>query len=183
MNTFGWLSSGNADKSRPRATPATDALVDAYEKYATAIYQFAYRRLGNREDAQDVTSQVFMKASRGFDDSYDEASRRSWLFRAARTAIVDIWRSYGGSPVLPLEWYTEDKPPARQTASDAEARVARVLSVLNPTQRRVLELRFLESRSLQETALELGLTEGNVKVIQHRALRRAAEFDLGGLDG
>jgi RNA polymerase sigma-70 factor (ECF subfamily) len=44
-------------------------------------------------------------------------------------------------------------------------------------------MRFLESRSLQETAMELGLTEGNVKVIQHRALRRAADLNMGELDG
>lgn len=180
MGRFGWPTPQGAERPTPRIPPSSDALIDAYEKYATVIYQFAYRRLGNREDAQDVTAQVFMKASRGLNESFDEASRRSWLFRAARTAIVDIWRSYGGCPVVPLDWYTEDKPPARQTASDAEARVARVLSILNPTQRRVLELRFLESRSLLETAAELGLTEGNVKVIQHRALRKAAEFDLGG---
>jgi RNA polymerase sigma-70 factor (ECF subfamily) len=182
MDALGWLTSRRA-AAAPRDSPRVDALVDAYEKYATAIYQFAYRRLGNREDAQDVTSQVFFKASRGLDPTYDEAARRSWLFRAARTAIVDIWRSYGGCPVVPLEWYSEDKMPTRTVESNAPERVARLLAKLNPTQRRVLELRFLESRSLAETAKELGLTEGNVKVIQHRALRRAAELDTGELDG
>ena len=185
MDGFGWPASRNAvtPSSRAETTADGDAIVDAFEKYATAIYQFAYRRLGNREDAQDVMSQVFMKASRGLDASYDEAARRAWLFRAARTAIVDIWRSYGGCPVVPLEWYTEDKPPERHTAGDAAERVARVLSRLSGTQRRVLEMRFLESRSLHETAMELGLTEGNVKVIQHRALRRAAELNMGEPDG
>jgi RNA polymerase sigma factor (sigma-70 family) len=183
MDALGWLPSRRARTPPRRDVPSSDALVDAYEKYATAIYQFAYRRLGNREDAQDVTAQVFFKASRGLDASFDEAAQRSWLFRAARTAIVDIWRSYGGCPVVPLEWYAEDKVPNRQIASNAPARVARVLSLLNATQRRVLELRFLESRSLLETAQELGLSQGNVKVIQHRALRRAAELDLGELDG
>jgi RNA polymerase sigma-70 factor (ECF subfamily) len=183
MDALGWLPSRRTRTTPQRDAPSSIALVDAYEKYATSIYQFAYRRLGNREDAQDVTAQVFFKASRGLDASFDEAAQRSWLFRAARTAIVDIWRSYGGCPVVPLEWYTEDKLPSRRADSDAPARVARVLSLLNPTQRRVLELRFLESQSLQETARELGLTEANVKVIQHRALRRAAELDLGEHDG
>jgi RNA polymerase sigma-70 factor (ECF subfamily) len=185
MDGFGWLPLRSGARPAPKDDSSADgeALLDAYDKYATAIYQFAYRRLGNREDAQDVTSQVFMKASRSLDASYDEAARRAWLFRAAKTAVVDVWRSFGGCPVVPLEWYTEDKPPARQTASDAAERVAKVLARLNPTQRRVLEMRFLESRSLQETAIELGLTEGNVKVIQHRALRRAAELNMGDLDG
>jgi RNA polymerase sigma-70 factor (ECF subfamily) len=178
MDPRNWFSSpGSAALPVPAETPGTSkAIVDAYEKYASAIYRFAYRRLGNRDDAQDVTAQVFLKASRGLDAAFDEAAQRAWLFRAARTAIVDIWRSYGSVPVVPLDWYSEDSTPTYQSSSDAPARVERLLARLNPAQRRVLELRFLEGYSLQETARELGMTEGNVKVIQHRALRRAAEM-------
>jgi RNA polymerase sigma-70 factor (ECF subfamily) len=160
-------------------SPAPEALVDAYEKYAVQIYRFAYRRLGNRDDAQDVTAQVFFKATRSFDPSFDEDARRAWLYRAARTAIVDVWRSYGEIPAVPLDWYTEEATPSERGTGDAADRVERVLAQLNPVQRKVLELRFLGGRSLQETARELGMTEGNVKVIQHRALRRAAELDGG----
>lgn len=185
MNPRSWFTSPGVDaRAVPlEATGVSNAIVEAYEKYAVAIYRFAYRRLGNRDDAQDVTAQVFLKASRGLDGSFDEAAQRSWLFRAARTAIVDIWRSYGNVPVVPLDWYSEDTTPTYQANSDAPARVERVLSRLNPVQRRVLELRFLEGRSLQETAQELGMTEGNVKVVQHRALRRAAELEGVKSDG
>ncbi len=144
----GWSNGKPAKRSEAPATPNQDVLVEAYEKYATAIFRFAYRRLGNRDDAQDVTAQVFLKASRGLDASYDEDSRRSWLFRAARTAIVDVWRSYGDVPVVPLEWYAEDTPTVERGSGDASERVERVLARLNPIQRRVLELRFLEGRSL-----------------------------------
>ena len=171
----------------PDARDETDAappegqevLADAFDRYATSIYRFAYRRLGNREDAQDVTSQVFMKASRALDPSFDDASRRSWLFRAARTAIVDVWRSYGDVLAIPLEWYAEEPARPDRSTSDAASRVERLLAQLKPVQRRVLELRFLDGRSLLETAKELGLTEANVKVIQHRAVRRAAELESG----
>jgi RNA polymerase sigma-70 factor (ECF subfamily) len=185
MNPRAWFTSSTESATlRPAAGALVErTLVDAYEKYAVAIYRFAYRRIGNKDDAQDVTAQVFLKASRGLDPSYDEAAQRSWLFRAARTAIVDVWRSYGSCPVVPLEWYSEDTPPNLQTSSDAPVRVERILARLNPVQRRVLELRFLEGRSLLETARELGLTEGNVKVVQHRALRRAAELEGGRGDG
>ncbi|HVC35520.1 MAG TPA: RNA polymerase sigma factor [Chloroflexota bacterium] len=160
--------------------PATQAAVsEAFEQYATPIYRFAYRRLGNHESAQDVTAQVFLKAARGLDPSFGDEARRAWLFRVARTAIVDVWRSYGECPVVPLEWYAEEPTRAVLADAAAPAQVERVLAQLNPVQRKVLELRFLEGRSLIETAQELGTTEGNVKVIQHRALRRAAELDLG----
>lgn len=154
------------------------AVAEAFERYAELIYRFAYRRLGNRESAQDVVAQVFAKATRGLDPAFGEDARRAWLFRAARTAIVDEWRSYGECPAVPLEWYAEELTYSPQADSQAQQRVARILARLTEAQRRVLELRFLEGKSLVETAQELGITEGNVKVLQHRALRRAAE--LGG---
>ena len=167
-----------------RTDPEVQAIVtDAFERYATLIYRFAYRRLGNRESAQDVTAQVFLRATRGLDPSFGDDARRAWLFRAARTAIVDIWRSYGQFPVVPLDWYAEEPTQAISSDSAAVNRVARILVVLNPMQRRVLELRFLEGRSLVETAQELGITEGNVKVLQHRALRQAAALNAGEYDG
>lgn len=150
---------------------------DAFEQYSVAIYRFAYAKLGNREDAQDVTAQVFLKAARGLQATFSEEARRAWLFRAARTAVVDVWRSYGGSNVVPLEWYAEEPKSAAFASSSADERVKHILAQLPLNQRRVLELRFLEGRSLLETAAELGLTEANVKVIQHRALRRAAALE------
>lgn len=167
-----------------RTDPTVQAVVsDAFERYATLIFRFAYRRLGNRESAEDVTAQVFLKAARGLDPSFGEEARRAWLFRVARTAIVDVWRSYGECPVVPLEWYAEEPSHAASSDSAAVARVSRILVMLNPMQRRVLELRFLEGKSLLETARELGITEGNVKVLQHRALRRAAELNAEERDG
>lgn len=173
------MSKGDQATDR-HADPSVQAAVsDAFEQYATLIYRFAYHRLGNHENAQDVTAQVFLKAARSMDPSYGDDARRAWLFRVARTAIADVWRTYGECPVVPLEWYVEEPSRGVQIDTDAAPQVERVLSRLNPVQRRVLELRFLEGRSLVETAKELGTTEGNVKVLQHRALRRAAELDAG----
>lgn len=173
------LFANDRPASQP-ADPSRQAVISkAFEEYATPIYRFAYRRLGNRENAQDVTAQVFLKAARGMDPSFNEEARRAWLFRVARTAIADVWRTYGETSIIPLEWYVEEPIRAVESDADAPAHLDRVLSQLNEKQRRVLELRFLEGRSLSETAQELGTTEGNVKVLQHRALRRAAELDSG----
>lgn len=155
----------------------SEAVGQAFDAYAVSIYQFAYRRLGNRQDAEDITAQVFYKAARGLDPAYSEPERRSWLYRAARTAIADVWRSYGGTKVVALEWYVAAPETTTRPNDDADRRVERILAELTPIQRRVLELRFLEGRTSRETANELGLTETNVKVIQHRALRRAAELE------
>ena len=169
--------------ARVGVDPAVRAVLSAdFEQYAAAIYRFAYRRLGNRESAEDVTAQVFLKAARGIDLSFGEEARRAWLFRAARTAIADIWRSYGDDRVGSLDWFAEEPVRVAAVESDAVARVQQILAQLSPTYRRVLELRFLEGKSVAETARELGTTAGNVKVLQHRALRRAAELEVGGRD-
>ncbi len=183
MGSLSEISRDDGGGQRSRDEVASDAVADAFTAYAVAIYQFAYRRLGNRADAEDVTSQVFFKASRAFDATYSEPQRRAWLFRAARTAIVDIWRSYGGGSVIPLDWYVESPAPVKAVDDRASIRVEKILAMLNPAQRRVLELRFLEGRSLLEAAAELGYTEANVKVIQHRALRRAAALEAGAPHG
>ena len=162
---------------------AADAVSAAFSSYAVPIYQFAYRRLGNRADAEDITSQVFFKAARGLDPTFTEPERRAWLYRVARSAIADVWRSYRGASIVPLDWSVEAPRPIRQLNPEANRKVEHLLAELNPVQRRVLELRFLEGRTLRETATELALTEANVKVIQHRALHRAAELEATVPDG
>ncbi len=116
------------EKGSEKSSKTSDAslqsiLSETFEQYATAIYRFAFRRLGNRESAQDVTAQVFLKAARGMDPSFSEEARRAWLFRVARTAIVDMWRSYGECPAVPLEWYAEEPSHAIESDSKAAARV------------------------------------------------------------
>lgn len=177
---IGRSGKGLEDRGRDAGGLQQAAVGEAFDRYADSIYRFAYRRLGNREDAQDVTAQVFLKAARALDPSFSEAERRAWLFRAARTAIVDVWRAYGDVPVISIEWYDADWPepePRRPDRGDREAiaRVQRLLACLKPVQRQVLELRFLRGFTLAETARELGISESNAKIIQHRAVRRAAQ--------
>lgn len=172
-----------ASRTSSEAEPTTaDVVSEMFERYATEVYRFAYRRLGNREDAQDVTAQVFLKATRSLDPTFSEEARRAWLFRAARSAVVDVWRSYGDCPVVPLDWYVEEPSPPVRENPGAAPRLEQILARLEPRQRRILELRFLRGSTLAETAAELGITEGHAKVLQHRALRRAAELDREGKD-
>jgi RNA polymerase sigma-70 factor (ECF subfamily) len=149
-----------------------------FDRYMERIYLFLYRRVGNREDAEDLTSEVFLKASGQLDTERSEASIAHWLFTVARTVLADHWRRYyrHGS-FLPL-----DEVRAAATAmpveavtpkDDTESYLERVLSALPERYRRVLELRFLSGMTIRETAEVMGLTPENVKVIQHRALARA----------
>ena len=162
------------------------ALQDIYDCSIEQIYKFVYFKVGNREDAEDIVSQVFIKAANSLDVSQDEHVRLAWLYQVARTTITDHWRNYYKGPVTSLEEMEEKTPvhfaaePIRlngkvEELEPAIAKVQAVLQTLPENYRRVLELRFLQGCSLKETAEALGITEGNAKVIQHRALLKAAK--------
>jgi RNA polymerase sigma-70 factor (ECF subfamily) len=153
------------------------AVVRVYEENVTPVYRFLYARVGNQEDAEDLTSQVFMKAVRHLDGARADLSIKSWLFQLARTTLADHWRQYYKEPKMPLQLLVPERPqekPAEETGAAAET-VRLVLAELPDHYQRVLTLRFLEGLSIKETAAEMGITENNVKVLQLRALRRAAD--------
>jgi RNA polymerase sigma-70 factor (ECF subfamily) len=141
--------------------------------------------VGNREEAEDLTAHVFTKALRGADWSRADAALVSWIYQVARTTLADHWRAMGRIKTASLDdllangW---DGPRADPPPPEAIAPVARVEAILQglpPNYREVLRCRFLLNYSIKETAQHLGLSEANVKVLQLRALRRAAEIQAG----
>ena len=176
----------------PRQHPAGQGGLRAlYEETLPAIYRFVYSKVGNREEAEDLTSQIYLKALNGLDQSRDPASAQAWLFQVARTTIADYWRvfyrlrSSSLDDLLAAGW---DSPGAQATElveASAEptataARAQRILAALPERYRDVLTLRFLQSMSLKETAARMNLSEANVKVLQFRALRKASQLMEGG---
>jgi RNA polymerase sigma-70 factor (ECF subfamily) len=165
-------------------------LQQIYDAHVEQIYKFVYFKVGNREDAEDITSQVFIKAANSLDVTQEEQTRLAWLYQVARTTITDHWRFYYRNPAASLEQMEEAAPlhlaaePLRPGLADEEevspatARVAEILAKLSPNYRRVLELRFLQGCSLKETAQAMNITEGNAKVLQHRALHKAVTLGV-----
>ena len=74
-----------------------------YQEIIGPIYRFVYSKLGNREEAEDLTSQIFMKAVRGMDTERAAQSMQKWLFQVARTTIADYWRDYYRIPTSSLD--------------------------------------------------------------------------------
>ncbi len=178
----------------PQTTPTTqhpardaERLQRLYEDNLHVIYRFIYSKVGNREEAEDLTSQVFIKAVRSIDNSRDTASIQSWLFQVARTTIADHWRSFyqlrahSLDDLLEAGWEgpAETEPPPR--VAQPQDRVTRILERLPDHYREVLTCRFLLNLSIRETAQRMGLSEANVKVLQFRALKKAGRLELEGL--
>lgn len=156
-----------------------------YQENLSVVYRFIYSKVGNREEAEDLTSQVFLKAVRGLDRERGGQSIQSWLYQVARTTIADHWRSFYKIRATSLESMLEQgwEEPAEERVElpsyQPEERVRRILELLPPHYREVLTCRFLLSLSIRETAERMGLTEANVKVLQFRALKKAAEVGYG----
>jgi len=161
---------------------------EIYDANVVAIYRFIHARVGNRPDAEDITAQVFTRAVEQLDTARDDRQIVSWLYRVAQNAIADYWRAFYRLPVIGTDevapgWEPMDQPARAPAADDgaSSARVRRLLARLPDRYARVLELRFLDRLSVRETADRMGISHGNAKILQYRALRKAAL--LGDDDG
>src|SRR2546430_2146733 len=157
-----------------------------YQENLSLIYHYVFGKVRNHEEAEDLTSQIFLKAMRHLDHSRSSQSKRSWLYRVARTTIADYWRSHYGAPTNSLEtlletgWEGLAENAPFEVSSNAIERVHRILQALPDQYREVLICRFLLGLSVKETASKLNLTEVNVKTSQFRALKRAAKLESRG---
>lgn len=148
-----------------------------YVRYLPKVYEFSYWSVGNREDAENITSETFMKALTKL-SWFKGSSFNAWLFAIARNEVAAYWRERYRAESLVQAIVLEKHASAEEFEADERRTskiVAKVLEHLPKNYRRVLELRFLSGMSISETAKALGMTEGNVKVMQHRALKKAAE--------
>jgi RNA polymerase sigma-70 factor (ECF subfamily) len=171
--------------SAQSTTPDKQAFQSFYRENLGAIYRYVYRKVGNREEAEDLTSKIFIKAIRSIDYERNSQYIRNWLFQVARTTIADYWRAYYRLPTSSLEvlleagWEgpTENGDEPFEFSSSTTDQVQRLLQGLSERHREVLTCRFLLGLSIRETAVRMGVTEANAKTMQFRALKRAAELE------
>lgn len=146
---------------------------ELYELNFERVYAFVARRLGDRDAAEDVTSDVFHKALSNLQSfEWRGLPFAAWLYRIAGNAIADWFRRTG------RESTNLDGAP-EPSATDAgleevehRARLFRLVEQLPADQRRVIAMRFAEEKSIREIARHLGRTEGAVKQLQFRALEK-----------
>ncbi len=143
---------------------------ELYENNFERVYAYIARRVGNREEAQDLTAEVFHQALANLARfEWRGLPFAAWLLRIASNAIADRWKSKArehGSP-------TSDEPLSHDIdMEDVEqrAKLFRLVTTLPDDQRRVIEMRFAHEKSIREIAKELGRTGGAIKQLQFRGL-------------
>ena len=155
-----------------------------YRDNVDRVYRMLMARVGNRPDAEDLTAEVFLAALRPLRVGASVGEVRAYLVATARTVLARHWRRTLGLEVTTLDDEHLDTTSAEPPPpSDAPHRATAILDALPDTYRRVLQLRFLDSCTVAEAAAALGVTPGNAKVLQHRALRRAAQLARDAREG
>ncbi|HLI86087.1 MAG TPA: sigma-70 family RNA polymerase sigma factor [Bryobacteraceae bacterium] len=147
-----------------QADPAR--FLDLYNRYFYRVWAYVVKRSAHRAEAEDATSEVFRRALenlRGYE--WRGPPFLAWLLKIAANALAHRWEKAAresGDPV----------PEIAEPDADLERRAMlfELVGRLPEAQRRVIELRYVEERSLNEIASELGKTEGAVKQLQRRAL-------------
>jgi RNA polymerase sigma factor (sigma-70 family) len=150
-----------------------------YQDNATWVYRTLFARVGNRADAEDLTTEVFLAALRPLRLTASVGEVRAYLRATARTVLAAHWRETLGREITVID-DIEQPPESEESISTAPQRVAAVLERLPDNYRRILKLRFLQGRSIKESAAELGVSVTNAKVLQDRALRLAAQVNEKG---
>jgi len=153
-----------------------------YRDNIDRLYRLMYARVGNRPDAEDLTSEVFRTALGPLRLASSKGEVRSYLLTTAQTVLASHWRRTLGLPVTSIDPESDlaslAEPSKTEDPSDAPQRAGKILAALPDRYRRILELRFLEACTIKEAAQAMNVSVSNAKVLQHRALRMAAKAGL-----
>jgi RNA polymerase sigma factor (sigma-70 family) len=151
-----------------------------YRDNVDRLHRLMYARVGNRPDAEDLTSEVFSTALRPLRLPSSKGEVQSYLLITAKTVLASHWRRRLGQPVTTIDPDTDieylSQVSGIEQPGDAPVRAGKILHGLPERYRRILELRFLEACSIKEAAHTMDISVSNAKVLQHRALRMAANL-------
>lgn len=147
-----------------------------YQQHKDLLYRWLWQRLGNREEAEDICHDAFVKAFSHLQEFRQEASFKNWLFQIAKNLLADHWRKHYRLKTVSFEEYFDIQQEEVMSDENKAGKAQAILEKLSPQYREILEYRFLRNYSLKETAEALGISENNVKVRQYRAIKEAQKY-------
>lgn len=166
------------------------AFYDLYTKYHQDVFQFLFYMVKNREVAEDLVQEVYIRVLKSYKKFQGKSSEKTWLFSIARNVAIDFFRKQKGwkdklleKVDLQMERVKDDHLlPEEIALQNEEIRlIYECLDQCSVDQRMVIIMRYLQELSISETAEVLQWSESKVKTTQHRALkvlRKAVEKRL-----
>ncbi|MBD8070294.1 RNA polymerase sigma factor SigX [Bacillus sp. PS06] len=151
-----------------------------YEKYHHDVFSFLLYMVKNREQAEDLVQEVYIRVLKSYDRFEGKSSEKTWLFSIARHVAIDSFRKQKGWKqriIDSFDWskqQVQDVAPLPEEITIQNEQIQMMYTCLDKCsvdQRLVLVLRYIQSLSIAETAEALGWTESKVKTTQHRGLK------------
>ncbi len=144
---------------------------ELYENNFERVYAYVVRRVGDRAETEDLTSEVFHHALANLQRfEWRGIPFAAWLYRIAANLISDRWQRSGREVADEAQMELAQVSPAEIEEVERKATLFRLVDTLPAEQRRVVVLRFVEEKSIKEVAREIRKTEGAVKQLQFRAI-------------
>ena len=154
-----------------------------YRAHLRDVYSYAYYRIGNHHDAEDLTEQTFLQAYRHFERAQRESEGRPlrpWLIRIAHNLAANYYRDRSRRPQTPIDDAgVLAEPHTTETLVEHRDDLNRILECVQqlPDDRReALIMRFALGMDNREIARALGRTDGATKVLLHRAVKQLEEM-------
>lgn len=161
-----------------------DAFIEAYDLYVDDIHRFVYFKIGNKEEANDLTSIIFLKTWEYIKNNSltDSRTLRALLYKVARTSIIDYYRQNQVVTSIddedhPIDVVDDGQSVIEQINLNSDLEIIRKkLPELKMEYREVIIMRFINDLELEEIAEITGKTKGNVRVLLFRALKALREL-------
>lgn len=169
----------NLIKKAVKGEPSAFGLL--YDHYHAMIYRFVLVKVGRREDAEDITHQVFISAWQNIKTYAHRGNPfSSWLYRIARNQVIDHYRAKKNDTSLekidPEDFVSSSNAQFELSMKMELEKVRRGIAKLKPEYQDIIILRFIEDLPLKEVAEIVEKTEGAVKLMQHRAIKELKEL-------
>lgn len=170
--------------SQQRSKAELDAqFSELYRTHLRDVYSYAYYRVGNHHDAEDLTEQTFLQAYRHFERALRESDGRPlrpWLIRIAHNLAANLYRDRARRPAAPID-DTSELVASHTTEELVEGReqLAHVLDgvqQLAEDRREALIMRFALGMDNREIARAMGRSDGATKVLIHRAVKQLEQI-------
>ncbi|WP_053366482.1 RNA polymerase sigma factor [Bacillus sp. FJAT-27245] len=153
----------------------TSLIGSLYEEYYKDVYQFALYFTNNKQEAEDITQDTFIKAMRNIHQLKDPTKKKTWILSIARNTAVDLKRKQKIISFLPnifneAKYTVEKSHDSMLISKEIWMELQQAILKLKPHYRSIIILRVLKDLSVKETAHVLGCKELKVRVDLHRAL-------------
>ena len=167
----------DAALARRAGSGEAEAFGVLYDRYVDKVYRYVFYRVRNEAEAEDVTSEVFMRALRAIPKYEPRQAFLAWLYRIARNAVIDRGRrqasrqqvSFEDALAHPNADQVVNPDAALLAGSDASV-VRRAMQQLTPLQQEILVLRYVEGYDTKTISKLVGKRDGTIRGIEFRAL-------------